>query len=261
MSESTSLHVSMPCIDAAAQALLDARAAPRGRLDEDLRPQSMEQALAIQHAVLNKAQERVGGWKVGRIDGLIYSALLPDKSIVDSDLKRAESVIVPAGSKIELELATRFHKPVAWRDVADLTLDGLPSVAECVALFEFVCSRFLPDAGQDALEKIADNVSTARIVTGSSTRDWTMQSLRVTHAVLHENNAEVARHDGPHLAEPLMDLFTVWKDRCVQEQRDIEPGQLITWGSLSGVRPVPDIGADYDGQVGKSLTVRCRAAV
>lgn len=259
MSESTSSNVSLSRIDGAARALLEARAAPCGRLNEDFRPQSMEQALAIQHAILEKARERVGGWKVGRIDGMIYSALLSDTAIVDAGMKRADNVVVPIGSKIELELATRFIKPLSWRNLAGLTLEDLPSVAECVALFEFVCSRFQPQAGHDALEKIADNVSTAKVVTGSSTRNWTVQSLCVTHAVLHENGAEVARHEGRHLAEPLADLFEAWQDRCVKEQRDIEPGQLITWGSLSGVRPVPDSGADYDGQVGKTLSVRCRA--
>lgn len=242
-------------IDTAAQILFEARVQPRDRLAENFRPQSLEEAEAVQHSVLAKAQERIGGWKVGRIDDFLYSALLPRNSIT-SEL--AGSVVLPAGVKIELELATRFREALGPPDVERITLADLPSITDCVALFEFVRSRFKQGAMPSALEKIADNVSTVGIVTGQSIRHWALDTLRNPCATLHESGLEVAEHEGPHPSEPLEQLFDAWKRRCIQEDFSIEPGQLITWGSLSGVRLVPPEGADYIGRIGGASSIQCR---
>ena len=57
-------------IDTAARALVAARSGqPMATLPDAARPQSAEEAYAIQDVVLARLGERVGGWKVGTLAG------------------------------------------------------------------------------------------------------------------------------------------------------------------------------------------------
>jgi hypothetical protein len=53
------------------------------------------------------------------------------------------------------------------------------------------------------------------------------------------DDAEVARHDGPHRHAPLFELVEAWRQRCLAMGHAPRAGEVVTFGSLTGVQPLP----------------------
>ncbi len=217
-------------------------------------PSSVGDAEAVQMATLAALGAARGGWKVGRLEGQIFSAPMP----VDHLDQRQPRLVLPAGSRIELELALRFRHPLPARLDA---LDPLADAADLVVLLEFVRTRFSNPATVTAIERIADCVSNERVVAVTSPAPWSPAILEAPPPCrLLQDGKEIARHQGAHPAVPLLPLLEAWQRRCAEAGLASGPGEIITLGSLTGVLPVPPAGARYRGEFTGLPPVECTVA-
>jgi 2-keto-4-pentenoate hydratase len=161
-------------------------------------PQTMAEAEAIQMATLAALGVRRGGWKLGRSQDVIFSAPMPEGPVDEEE----PVLTLPAGTRIELEIALRFREAPPS---APLTIAALPELADLVVLLEFVRARFSsPTPGFD---RIADCISNERVVAVTAAGPWSSDILEDVPLVeLFQDGAQIATHQGAHPAAPL--------DRC-----------------------------------------------
>ncbi|MFC7734330.1 hypothetical protein ACFQX4_00470 [Roseomonas sp. GCM10028921] len=240
----------MDSIRAAAGLLAAARdGAALPGLPQALRPITLDAAEAIQHATFAALGERIGGWKLGRQLGHVFSAPIPASRIL-ADPGEAP-VPMPAARFIELEVALRFHGDVAPAAAAALRPEDLPGLARLATLFELVQPRFEPSAEPGPLDRIAECVGNHGAALRESPQPWSFEELDAPPPVrLLQDGRAIAERDGPHVAAPLRPLFEAWIARLGREGRGIAVGEVVTFGSLTGMPPVPPEGALYRGEIG-----------
>lgn len=251
----------MDSIEAAGRTLAAARTgeALEG-LPEPMRPRDLAGAEAIQHATLAALGEGIGGWKVGRHGGHPCSAPFPASGVAEDagDL----SVALPAGSLIELEIAIRFHATVPPVGIAALRPEDLPGLADIATLFEFVQQRFTPTAATGPLDRIAECLGNNGGAVRTGGPAWSMAMLDAPPVTrLSQGGAVLARHEGPHVAVPIRPLVETWIARLAREGLGIEAGQVLTFGSLTGLQPIPADGAAYLGEVEGLAPLHCAVHV
>jgi 2-keto-4-pentenoate hydratase len=212
-------------------------------------PQTLAEAEAIQMATLAAMGMRRGGWKLGRANGIIFSAPMPAGPIDE-----AEPVLtLPSGTRIELEIALRFR---AAPPPAPLTPEALPELTDLVVLFEFVRTRLATPPA--VLDRIADCVSNDRVVAVTAPGPWSVAILeKLPRVQLLQDDVEIAAHQGTHPAAPLEPLLAAWDARRAGAGLSIAAGEVLTLGSLTGVLPVPEGGVRYLGRIGDLPPVRC----
>ncbi|WP_431285660.1 hypothetical protein ACQW02_12990 [Humitalea sp. 24SJ18S-53] len=224
-------------------------------LPDHLRPQTLRQAEAIQLATLAALGLTRGGWKLGRLGTHLFSAPMPV-----GPLGEAEPVIVlPPGSRIELELALRFRADLQPGRAPELSV--LPAFADLVVLIEFVRTRFTVPAATTELERIADCIANEQTVAVVMERSWQPEILESLPAVrLLQDGQEIAHHSGRHTAAPLAPLFDAWRQRCMDGSIVVGAGEIVTLGSLTGVLPIPAEGARFTGEIVGLPTLHCLVA-
>jgi hypothetical protein len=236
-------------IEAAAALLAGARTgAALDGLPEALRPASLAEAEAMQNATLAALGETCGGWKLGRQGEVIFAAPIPASHILPDPADGA--IPMPAARFIELELAIRFHQPVAPEAMAGLRPEDLPVLAHIGTLFELVQPRFAPSAPITPLDRIAECLANHGAAIRTAATPWTLALLDAPPPVrLSQNEGVIATREGPHVATPIRPLIEAWIARLAREQRGIAAGEVLTFGSLSGMPAIPQEGADYLGEI------------
>ncbi|MFH5923753.1 hypothetical protein [Roseomonas xinghualingensis] len=225
-------------------------------LPEEMRPGTIEAAEAIQTKTLSVLGSRIGGWKLGRHGGHVFSAPMPAVLPGKAD---AADVTLPAGSLIETEIAIRFNSTV---EPGMLHAEALPERASIGILFEFVHGRFAPDAETGPLDRIADCVGNHGAAFRESSLTWLLEWLEAPPPVrLSLNGAVIAQHDGPHVAVPLRPLIDAWIARMQRENRGIRAGEVVTFGSLTGMLPIPAEGGKYTGEIEGLAPFHCAVAI
>jgi 2-keto-4-pentenoate hydratase len=223
-------------------------------LPPDAMPQSLAEAEAVQRATFAALGLAVGGWKVGRAGPVVNSAPMPPPIPADAPLKLARGTI------IEFELALRFRRDLTAAEVARLTRDSLPALADLVPLFEWVQFRYAGAAAPADLEKVADCVSNGGFTIGAPTGPWGWNGVENPSVRLLRDGEEVATHTGPHRAMPLAQLIEAWQARVAAEGAGVREGQVITLGSLTGLLPVPEAGCTWRGEVAGRGALEARIA-
>ena len=239
----------MDRIEAAATSLAQARGgAALPGLAEDLRPRSLEEAEAIQHATLARLGEKPGGWKLGRQGEVVFAAPIPASLVLEDPGEAA--IPMPAARFIELELAIRFHASLSPEAVASLRAEDLPRHAAIATLFELVQPRFAPGAETSAFDRIAECLANHGAVVRSSPLPWTPAILEAPPPVrLSQDGQIIATREGPHVATPVSALIEAWIGRMRREGRGVGAGEVLTFGSLTGMPPIPAAGAHYVGEI------------
>jgi 2-keto-4-pentenoate hydratase len=244
-------------IDTAARALVAARSGqPMATLPDAARPQSAEEAYAIQDVVLARLGERVGGWKVGTLAGgsnfvaPIYASRV-----------HASPASLPARGfhviGIECEIGFRINQQLSHRATASVeqpyTRDDVLAVVSMHPTIEIVDSRYVDFQSLDRLQVLADNFSNGALVYGPAVSGWEGMDLKHPAIAVTANGKDFAECSGLRAGDPV-DLLVTAVNLIVRRQGGIPAaGTFITTGTHTGMvftEPGANICADY-GSLGQ----------
>jgi 2-keto-4-pentenoate hydratase len=248
--------MSTPFPAAEAAAILVARrinGSQAERLPETCRPQTLEQALAIQAAVTDQWCEQrddsIGGWK----------CLLPPegKLVVGPIYTRTIDSIPPVSlwpkgdrARIEPELAFFFGQDLPARAEPYTQAEVDAAIARTHMALELINSRYADPASCEFPEMLADGLVNQGLFIGpqvdsDSARGASSFTITMTCA-----NGEVIERQGQHPnTHPRAPLY--WLAEFLRSRGEgIVAGQAVITGSYAGVIEVPlntDIQIDYAG--------------
>jgi 2-keto-4-pentenoate hydratase len=230
------------------------RHAPIPGLPAALRPRDLREAEAIQLGTYAAMGWNIAGWKLGRTGPNFFAAPMPDAATTPV----AEAPLyLPPGTRVELEVAVRLRQDLDAGALAALRPEDLPEIADLVLLFEFVNNRFVPGTPPDELDKVADGVGNVGASFSPSLGTWRWADIDTLSMRLLIDDAEVARHDGPHRHAPLFELVEAWRQRCLAMGHAPRAGEVVTFGSLTGVQPLPAAGCTLHGELAGRGSLVC----
>jgi len=237
-------------IDKAAAALAAARKGqPIPSLPEGARPQSREDAFAIQDAVLKRVNERVGGWKVGALpDGGDFIA-----PIYASTIKPSPAAMPARGFHligIECEIGFRLNRDFPPRE-QPYTRDEVLDTASLHPTIEIVDSRYQDFRTLDRLHVLADNFSNGGLVYGVAASGWEGLDLALAPIEVTANGEPFADCTGLRAGNPV-DLLVIAVN-LTSKRGGLAAGTFVTTGTYTGLvftEPGAQIRADY-GKLGR----------
>src|SRR3954452_2128983 len=136
--------------------LLDARPA-------SCRPQTLDDALAIQDATLAALGETVAGWKAAIVDGRAVRGAIMASRVFESGSWVAATSMPLLG--IEAEIAFRFERDMP---AGKYSYEEVAAAVSALAAIEIVDSRFRNHTAVSAQERNADFVTNGGFVRGPS---------------------------------------------------------------------------------------------
>lgn len=232
-------------IQQAADALAAAR---RGQaipeLPQALRPQSRDDAFAIQDAVTAKLGEKPGGWKVGALpDGSAFVA-----PIFASAVRPSPAAMPARGFKvigIECEIGFRLNKALPARP-QPYTRDEVVAAAAMHPTIEIVDSRYADFQSLDRLQVLADNFSNGGLVYGAAASGWEGADLSHPPIAVTADGKPFADRTGLRAGNPVNLLVTAVNE--VRQRGGMAAGTFVTTGTHTGMvftEPGVTIRADY----------------
>lgn len=223
-----------PALKEAARQLAAARTSGRllDKLDDTLRPGTLEEAHAIQDATVVELGDAVAGWKVAAPleDKLVRGVLL--KSRLFESPAHVSAALVPLLA-VEAEIAFRFERDMPARDT-DYSYAEVAAAVTAVAGIEIVDSRFQDYQAAPMLDKTADFVSNGAFITGSSPEHWRTFNLATLEVTLSIGDEVVVRKVGGH---PTGDPMTraVQLVNVFRTAGGVKAGQVVTTGTYTGL--------------------------
>jgi 2-keto-4-pentenoate hydratase len=220
-------------IQACAEALVSARRG--GGFIEALpvEPSSIAEAHAVQDRTAALLGEPVGAYKVnvtterGVVRGLIYERTVRSSPAVVSK-KDAPHL------GVEGEIAFRFTRDFPAR-AADYTYDEVAAGVAAAAALEIVSARYPSATGHPFLVSLADCLVNGGLVVGDAVADWPRLDFAQIGVTFELNGEVVHQGQGGHPAgDPL--IFGVALVNEMREAGGVKAGQVVTTGSLTGVR-------------------------
>jgi|MDTC01.2.fsa_nt_gb 2-oxo-3-hexenedioate decarboxylase/2-keto-4-pentenoate hydratase len=251
-----------PAIAKAAAALAAARRRRRRLpgLDEHIELDSLLDAYAIQHRLVQSWGGRTAGWKVGCTNPVAQKQLGVDEPFRGQVLAQAvhESPATLAGNDfimrvIEPEFAFRLARDLPARD-APYDGDGVAAaVGELVPVIEIVDSAYQDWLSVGAPSLIADNGCFGGLVLGRAVSDWqgldlgshTVRGFLNGNQVVEGSGANVMGHPLNSLAWLANDLASVGLS--------LAAGEIVSTGVCSGfftAEPGDSASADF-GELGE----------
>ena len=233
------------------------RGAPRlAALPAELAPQTLAEAYAIQHALLDELGSGIAGWKASLSsveEGIC--APLAASTVLDAPAYAAmlrPRVMGFAPCATEAEVAFRLD-----RDLPPLAAGAhydretvCAAVASAHAVIEVISSRYLDEATVPHFGRVADSYMNLLLVVGPSCPDWRKLQVDTLPLEVRVDGIPVHQGRGGHpLGDPLLAL--VWlANHLSQLGRGLRGGEIITTGSCSGaqnVRPGQTVSAYFTG--------------
>lgn len=223
-----------------AEAIASLLAARRGGplLTPDYELESLDDVYAIQSGVMAELGA-VGGWKVGRAGAdqpLIFAPIRADLMRPAPDTRR------PAEARLrglELEIAFRIDGPLPAADAPDF-MARLAAIVTPLPAFEVVDSRLHDPQATSAHWRLADFQLNAGLIYGAPlTGSWTPEDFAQPTVHLTVDGEDAV--SGPatlNTGTPfgmLADLVRQCRDHC----GGVQPGQIVTTGSFTGLRFFP----------------------
>lgn len=223
------------------------------RLPEHCRPQTLEQALAIQAAVTEQWCEQmddsIGGWK----------CLLPPegKLVVGPIYTRTIDSVPPVSlwpkgdrARIEPELAFFFGKDLPARAEPYTPADVDAAIARTHMALELINSRYTDPASCEFPEMLADGLVNQGLFIGPQVDSESARGASSFTVTMTCANGEVIERQGQHPnTHPRAPLY--WLAEFLRSRGEgIVAGQAVITGSYAGVIEVPlntDIQIDYAG--------------
>lgn len=239
-------------IDTAARALVAARSGqPIAALPDTARPQSADEAYAIQDAVLARLGERVGGWKVGMLpNGSNFIAPIYASRVVSSPASLPARGFHVIG--IECEIGFRINQQLSPRATVSVeqpyTRDEVLAVVSMHPTIEIVDSRYVDFQALDRLQVLADNFSNGALVYGPEATQWQGTDLKRPRIAVTANGKDFADCAGLRAGDPV-DLLVTAVNLIERRHGSVpEVGTFVTTGTHTGMvftEPGAAIRADY----------------
>ena len=219
------------------------RGAPRlASLPAALAPQTLAEAYAIQHALLDELGSDIAGWKasLSSVDEGIC-APLPACTVLDAPAYAATlqpRVLGFAPCATEAEVAFRLAHdlpPLAGGARYDRET-VCAAVASAHAVIEVLSSRYLEEAAVPPFGRVADSYMNLLLVVGPSCPDWRRLQVETLPLEVRIDGNPVHQGRGGHpLGDPLLAL--VWiANHLAQLGRGLRGGEIVTTGSCSGAQ-------------------------
>ncbi|KWF30509.1 2-keto-4-pentenoate hydratase [Burkholderia pseudomultivorans] len=234
-------------VDGAAQHLVAARhaGAPGPLLPDDLRPEDIDTALAIQNRVADLLGETIGGWKCALPPpGRVIVAPIFASTIHEADAPYRVVGGTPT-VRIEPEIAFVLDRDLPAREQPYDEADVRGAIREVRLVLEVLGCRYAEPARATKFELLADAQFNQGLCVGPVVPD----GLRVpldAFAITFEgglNRTIDGRHPDGDPLEPL-----VWLVNFLASRGDaVRAGQIVTTGSYAGA---------LDVRLGDALTVR-----
>lgn len=192
-------------------------------------------AYAVQERVVAEVGP-VGAWKVGAAS----PAAEPVRAPILAATIHASPAALPAGGFRVLGIEAE----IAYRLGADLPARARPYDAEEVAAaiegmlpaIEVVDTRLADHAAAPPLWKLADNQINGGLVTGTLAADWRRFDPLTQPVRLEVDGVVVAKGRGGNTAGDPFRLLVWLANRCGAHCGGLKRGQIVTTGSLTGLR-------------------------
>jgi 2-keto-4-pentenoate hydratase len=227
----------------AAGLLVDARnrRVPLRELPQDARPQSSDDAYAIQDLVIG-AIGPAGGWKVGAKTPTAEPtcAPLPAARIHDEPQRIRAGMFRLNG--IEAELAFTLARALPPRDVPYAAADLRDAIATVHPVIEIVDSRYVDLERMDTLSLLADSFSNGALVVGRGIplpRSFAVDAQPVEVDI--DGERALALVDSNPAGDP-MRLLAWLANHAARRCGGLRQGDVVTTGSWTGVRFLPQGG-------------------
>ena len=208
---------------------------------------SLHDAYEVQARVIAKrvaAGERQVGWKVGatsfaileqfkgKIDGPSYGAMMSATTFSDPESIQASRFF---GMGLEAEIGIVLERPLRGPGITNV--DVLAAAAGVVAAAEILDGRIEPDTG--ALEDgTADNVFHGASLLGTLMRPARGFDFLHEGAILRKNGKLFSSACGVEALGNPLSVVSWLANALARHDRQIDAGQVISTGSLTGVMPV-----------------------
>src|SRR5579872_5228076 len=232
-------------IDQAAAALVAARRGqPIPELSAALRPQSRDDAFAIQDAVTAKLGAKVGGWKVGGLpDGSNFVAPIYASAVEPSPASMPARNFKVIG--IECEIGFRLNQALPARP-QPYRREEVLAVASMHPTIEIVDTRYIDFQSLDRLQILADNFSNGGLVYGAAASGWEGTDLTHPPIEVTADGKPFADCTGLRAGTPI-DLLVTAVNLAVG-RGGLAAGTFVTTGTHTGLvftEPGTRIRADY----------------
>lgn len=200
-------------------------------LPDGAHPGSLEDAHAVQEAVIEALGERIAGWKVAITpDGVMRGAVLGSR-VLQSGARLPSRGLPLLG--IEAEIAFLFERSLPPR-AAEYGARELADAAVALVGIEIVGTRFRDYDRAPPLDRTADCMSNEAFVLGTRRPDWRERRLAELEASLSVNDAVVMRQTGGHVTkDPLIPAIALVN--ALRHRTGVAAGQFITTGTFTGL--------------------------
>jgi 2-keto-4-pentenoate hydratase len=202
-----------------------------GKLLDELpascKPQTLEDAFAIQDATVTGLGETVTGWKAAIADGRAVRGAIIGSRVFASPARVAASIMPLLG--IEAEIAFRFERDLP---AGTYSHEQVADAVTAFAAIEIVDSRFRTYPDLPLMDRHADCVSNGGFVVGPTAADWRKLDLVNIAVTLTIGGAEIVRRIGGHATgDPLLPAVALVNDL----PNGARAGQVVTTGTFTGI--------------------------
>jgi len=232
-------------IQAAAELLATAwrSRTPIPGLPADCKPQTRQQAYAIQDAMAAILGFEVAGWKIGGftvgqmtaqgLDGpMIGRVLAPTVAPTPAELEAEPYNLC----MLECELAFVINQELAPRETPYHIDELMDNMVLCLAI-ELTGSRYTEGYNTDWFCNIADNGNSGGLIIGPEIPDWRELRLADISVDLHLDRGEgIPNLQGDWRVDPL--AVMQWTANCLSERGiSLAAGSIVSTGSLTEPQP------------------------
>ena len=216
-------------------------------LPESCRPQSLDEAYAIQDDVARQLGDSIGGWKVGALSYRHPSTVGPilASTILPSPATLASATLALFG--VEAEIAFRFGRDLPPREPEYGREEVLDAITSAHPVIEVLESRYLDILAVDRLSAVADNISNGFLVVGPAIEGWRQLDLERPFVKVTADDRLFALSIGNNGGDPIR-LLIEGANHVAQHRNGLKAGALMTTGTLIGIlftEPGKTVVADY----------------
>lgn len=224
-------------IEKAARQLIAAREEGRHlkELSTDAQPATMDQAHAIQDAMVELLGDRVAGWKVATSPaGEFARGVVLASRVFESPATIAQE-LCPM-KIVEVEIAFRFERDLPARN-QNYEYEEIAEAVMPFAAIEVVDSRFISYKDTPWMQRAADFMSNGAFVAGRVVKDWRDLDLSTLEVALSvDGRPKVGCVGGHPTTDPMLPVVAL--ANAMRKGQGVKAGQFVTTGSFTGMSSV-----------------------